>query len=171
MQLAARVAEAWEHYKADAIFVDEGGVGGGVVDRLRYLRLPVTGVSFAGKPDRSFPVGDGGDKIGFANKRAEMYGAMREWLKYGMIPSDRELVDDLTAVEYGYVMREGKDVILLEKKEDMKRRGLASPDVGDSLCITFAYPVGPSDHRPVLSKRHSSHVVDYDPVAGMIGRR
>lgn len=171
MQLAARVAEAWETFKADAVFVDETGVGAGVVDRLRYLRIPVTGVSFSAKPDRAFPGGDGADRVGYANKRAEIWGVMREWLKYGIIPRDRELMDDLAAVEYGYVMREGRDVILLEKKEDMKKRGLASPDVADALAVTFALPVAPSDHRAVLSKKHSTHVVDYDPAAQMYGRR
>jgi hypothetical protein len=42
------------------------------------------------------------------------------------------------AVEYGY---DASDAILLERKDDMKRRGLASPDDGDALALTFAYPV------------------------------
>lgn len=170
MQLAARVAEAWERFKADAVFVDETGIGAGVVDRLRMLRIPVTGISFSAKPDRAFPAGDGADRAGYANKRAEIWGMMREWLKYGSIPYDRELIDDLTAVEYGYVMREGKDVILLEKKENMKQRGLSSPDMADALALTFAYPVGASDHRAVLSRKHSHHVSDYDPTAQMYKR-
>ena len=173
MQLAARVAEAWETFKADAIFVDETGVGAGVVDRLRYLRMPVTGVSFSSKPDRTMTMGDGADRVGYANKRAEIWGATREWLKHGIIPDERELKDDLAAVEYGYVMREGKDVILLEKKEDMKRRGLASPDNGDALALTFAYPVAPSDHRAAVRRSGTSHShqVEYDPVADMTRRR
>jgi hypothetical protein len=36
----------------------------------------------------------------------------------------------------------------LEKKEDMKKRGLASPDNADALFLTFANPVQPKkDHR------------------------
>jgi hypothetical protein len=66
---------------------------------------------------------------------------MRQWLKGGAIADDPELLSDLTGVEYGYVMRGGRDSILLEKKKDMKKRGLASPDVGDALALTFAYPV------------------------------
>jgi hypothetical protein len=50
-----------------------------------------------------------------------------------------------TATEYGYVLREGRDAIILEKKEDMKRRGLASPDLADALALTFAYPVAAHD--------------------------
>jgi hypothetical protein len=58
--------------------------------------------------------------------------------------SDRqrpELIADLTGIEYGYVLRDGRDAIQLERKEDMKRRGLASPDNGDALALSFSYPV------------------------------
>jgi hypothetical protein len=50
---------------------------------------------------------------------------MKEWCKAGCLPDDRELAADLSAVEYGY---DAGDAILLERKEDMKRRGLASTD-------------------------------------------
>jgi hypothetical protein len=66
---------------------------------------------------------------------------MREWLRGGAIDNDPELIADLTGVEYGYVLRDGRDAIQLERKEDMKRRGLASPDNGDALALTFSYPV------------------------------
>jgi len=74
----------------------------------------------------------------YANKRAEMWGFMKEWCKAGCLPDDRELIADLKAVDYGY---DASDAILLERKDDMKRRGLASPDDGDALALTFAYPV------------------------------
>ena len=45
----------------------------------------------------------------FANKRAEMWGSMREWLKGGVIPPTPELIADLEGVEYGYVMKNGVD--------------------------------------------------------------
>jgi hypothetical protein len=66
---------------------------------------------------------------------------MREWLRTGAIDSDPDLLADLTGIEYGYVLRDGRDAIQLERKEDMRRRGLASPDNGDALALTFAYPV------------------------------
>ena len=75
----------------------------------------------------------------FANKRAELWGSMREWPKGGVIPPTPELIADLEGVEYGYVMKNGVDAIQLEKKEDMKKRGLASSDFGDALALTFAY--------------------------------
>lgn len=135
MQVAAKVAEAYAMHRPGAIFVDEGGLGAGVVDRLRQLSVPVTGVNFGGKPDRSQT--DDGIKV--RNKRAEMWAFMRAWLKGGMIPDDHELAADLTGVEYAF---DENQAIQLEKKEHMKKRGLASPDLGDALALTFAYPVG-----------------------------
>src|SRR5262249_35566644 len=79
--------------------------------------------------------------VAYANKRAEMWGSLREWLQAGAIDHDPDLIADLVGVEYGYALRDGRDAILLERKEDMKRRGLASPDNGDALALTFAYPV------------------------------
>ena len=141
MQLAARVAEQWKFFNADAVFVDGGGLGAGVVDRLRQLNVPVIEVQFGSSPDRSQP---GQEDVAYANKRAEMWGNMREWLKGGAIPDDQDLKSELEGVEYGFVIRDGRDAILLEKKEDMKKRGLASPDVADALALTFAYPVMPN---------------------------
>ena len=140
MQLAARVAEQYEFYRADAVFVDGGGTGSGVVDRLRQLRIPVTEVLFGATPDRSNP---GQDAVAYANKAAEMWGVMKEWLKTGgAIPADdTDLHSQLQDREYGFVLRDGRDAIQLEAKKDMKKRGLMSPDIADALALTFAYPV------------------------------
>jgi hypothetical protein len=168
MTVAARVVEEARNHKIDAIFVDGGGVGGGVVDRLRFLRASVQEVQFGAKADRATPSQD--SAVVYANKRAEMWGNMREWLAGGMIPNDPDLIADLTGVEYGYVLREGRDAIQLEKKEDMKKRGLASPDIADALCLTFSYPVARSDHRRIM-RTGAQHVSDYDPFSDMYKRR
>lgn len=162
MQIAARVVDLATSHKIDAIFVDGGGVGGGVVDRLRMLRQPVFDIQFGSKSDRGTIGVD--DNLIYANKRAEMWGAVREWLKGGAIDDDPELVSDLNNVQYGYTIKDGRDAILLEKKEDMKRRGLASPDNGDALALTFAYPVQPSDHQTQLRQK-PIHTYEYDPFA------
>jgi hypothetical protein len=94
--------------------------------------------------------------------RSGRAGFTRAWLAGGMIPEDRELLADLTGVEYGYVLRECRDAIILEKKEDMKRRGLASPDLADALALTFAYPVAAHDHRWQLTGK-PSHCILGDP--------
>lgn len=149
MQLAAKVAELFRFHRADMVNVDGGGVGGGVVDRLKQMGIPVAEVQFGGKPLGHMRLPE---KV--ANRRAEIWAIMREWLPVGMIPDDQTLADDLVGVEYGFKLTDGSDAILLEKKEHMKARGLASPDDGDGLALTFAVPVHAStwdddepDHR------------------------
>lgn len=133
MQLSARVGEHINDLKRLGIknvivFVDGGGVGGGVVDRCRQLGHDVIEVQFGGKAD---------DPKDFANKRAEMWARAKEWLAIGCIDNDELLITDLTSVEYGYT---NDDRLLLERKELMASRGLASPDDADALCLTFAFP-------------------------------
>lgn len=134
MTLAGKVAEAFHELRADAVFVDGGGVGGGVVDRLRQLRVPVWDIQFGAKADMP----DSDEPERYANKRAEIWGALRRALRGLALPDDKELRDQLISVEYGYNQR---DEIQLERKSDMKKRGLDSPDYGDALALTFAYPV------------------------------
>jgi hypothetical protein len=136
MVIASRVMELANAHHPDAVFVDGTGIGWGVVDRLAQLGCAtVRGIDFGSKADRT----DGVDgMVRYANKRAEMWGYLKEWCKVGCLPDDRELCADLTAIDYGY---DASDAILLEKKDDMRRRGLASPDDGDALALTFAYPV------------------------------
>jgi hypothetical protein len=149
MELAARVAEHVRINQADAVFVDGGGVGGGVVDRLRQLHVQVIEVNFGSKAEDAR----------YNNKRAEMWGNMKEWLPTGTIPTDRELTDDLIGLEYSFTPT---NKVQLEKKEDMKRRGLASPDLADALALTFAYPVAPKglpgDRTDKMNQRRN-----YDP--------
>ena len=75
-----------------------------------------------------------------------MWCLLRDWLDSGgAVPPDEELRSDLVSPEYGFTGDKGQ--IVLEKKQDMKKRGLASPDCGDSLALTFAAPVRPSRTR------------------------
>ena len=136
--LAGKLAEVALGHRVDAVFIDEGGMGAGVVDMaVRLLRgTLVLGINFGGAPERCL-LGEG--QPATANKRAEMWAALRDWLKGGAIPDDAELKADLTGVQYGFNMR---GEIQLEAKDAMKRRGLASPDDGDGLALTFAQPVG-----------------------------
>ena len=137
VQVAAQVLEVWNRYHVDAIFVDGGGVGGGVVDNIRALRLFCYDIQFGSKPDYvGFAMGTDGEK--YANKRAEMWGAMRAWLKGGSILPDADLRRQLVAPLYTYNLR---NEIQLERKEDMMKRGVDSPDMADALALTFALPV------------------------------
>lgn len=165
MQLAARVVQRRGEYRADGLFVDGGGVGGGVVDRIRQLRFDVHDIQFGAKADR--PTMPGADAMRYGNKVAEMWGAMRDWLKGGAIPDDPVLHAQLTNRRYAYVTREGLDVIMLEPKAEMKKRGLSSPDRADALALTFAYPLQPSQFSGGVpgDRRRAQVVSDYDPLA------
>lgn len=167
MQLAGRVAECAQEWHANAVFVDGGGVGGGVVDRLRQLGVEVIELQFGARADR---VSMDETRPAYLNKRAEMWGNMREWLAGGAVPDDPEIRADLTGPQYSFVIADGRDSIALERKKDMKLRGLASPDIGDALALTFAYPVMPREpaeagrlgYIPQPADRY-----DYDPYAVM----
>jgi hypothetical protein len=133
MELASRVADWIHRFRPDAVFVDDGGVGGGVVDRLHQLGFRfVKGVNFGWKSDAG-RTGERGN-----NKRAEMWLTMREWLKTGAIPDEDLLGEELMGPRYGY---DAGNAVTIEKKSDMKKRGVPSPDVADALALTFSYPV------------------------------
>ena len=166
MAVAQRIIDLATMYKPDAIMVDGGGVGGGVVDRLRMLKQPVLEVQFGANADSDSSMVDGA--VRYYNKRAEIYGRMRDWLAGGAIPDDAELARELTAVEYGYAMKDGHDCILLEKKADMKKRIGVSPDKADALAVSFAFNVVPSDHYEAFNNRRrstNSFVGFYDPLS------
>lgn len=113
-----------------AIFVDQTGVGASVCDQLRHIGVDHVRIAFnqtPANPER------------FQDKRVEMWWAVREWLQgdVALSPHD-EWLADLTAPEYETNPR-GK--LVLESKAQMRKRGLASPDLGDALALTFAMPV------------------------------
>lgn len=133
VQLASRVIQAMNLYNAVACCVDGTGVGGGVVDQLRSRGVNVYEVQFGARPDGLMP------GIQYLNKRAEIWGVMRDWLSTGCTRSttDRDLTAELTAP--GYTIAGPKQAIQLESKEMMKRRGAKSPDIADALACTFAF--------------------------------
>ena len=101
------------------------------------------GVNFGGKADR----GGEGSKAG--NKRSEMWLSARDWLQRGALPKDELLAAELTAPMYGY---NAANALMLERKVDMKRRGVPSPDVADAFALTFAYPVARWEDEPRKSR-------------------
>lgn len=130
MQYAAVVAGHIDDWKPDAVHVDGVGLGAGLVDRLRQMGYQVVDVNSGGRPSNPKQ---------YRNLRAEMWGKMRDWLRdTGCIIDDDDLRSDLTGIDMFWM---DSGAIALESKESMKKRGLASPDRGDSLALTFAQPV------------------------------
>lgn len=118
--------------KPARLFLDDGGVGGGVYDILkdRGFGEIVRGVNFGAKAI---------DDERYANRRAEMWDAVREWLTGNVqLPKDDKLLDDLCSVNKKY---DQKGRLQLESKDDVKKRLGRSPDKADALALTFAEPV------------------------------
>lgn len=134
MQVAREVVATMKEYggAVAAIFVDGIGVGAGVVDRLQMLGHPVVEVNGG---ENAF------EDTKYYNKTAEMWARMRDWLNAGAdLPSkDSEMRLALIGREYYF---DDKERIRLERKRDMKKRGLQSPDEGDALAHTFAEEIG-----------------------------
>jgi hypothetical protein len=130
----------------DYAFIDVIGIGAGVVDRLREM----------GYGDKIIAVNAGEsalDEKKYMNKRAEMYGVLRDWLKEqpAQVPNDDALQADLCVVRYTYT---SNSQYQLESKKDLKKRLRRSPDKGDAVALTFAQPVAAKPdlsafHRPV----------------------
>jgi hypothetical protein len=111
-----------------AICVDAIGLGAGAADRLRELELPTIGVNVSESP------AIGGQ---YYRLRDELYGRMRDWFatRTVTVPRHDRLVNEVTSIRYRFTS-DGR--MRIESKDEMKRRGLASPDVADALALTFA---------------------------------
>lgn len=110
------------------VFVDIGGLGKGVFDRLNEQEdwERVTGVNFGERAE---------DDDNFFNLKAEIYWHMAEWLKHGAKLKRDERWEELLVTRYK-IQSDRK--VKLKPKEEMAREGIASPDIADSLAITFA---------------------------------
>lgn len=130
MELAGIVKRIIEKEKPRKVYIDCIGIGAGVVDRLHELGYTdiVVGVNVAKKAE---------EPKRYKNVRAELWDRTREWLIQDMpveIPDSDELQTDLTVFGYKY---DSSDKLVIESKEDMKKRGCLSPDCGESLMLTF----------------------------------
>jgi len=114
--------------KPSKIVVDVVGLGAGVVDRLKELELPVVGIN-------ACEVSSMNEK--YPKMRDELWFAARDWFneKACDIPEDQVLISELAGPRYK-VLSNGK--IRVETKDEMKARGLESPDGGDAFTLTFS---------------------------------
>jgi hypothetical protein len=144
---------------ARCCIVDGDGIGGGVVDQIR-AEMPRMGVypnTVLAEWCKKHPwfqlqefhgAATPADAFMYANKRAEAWGKMRDWLKEGDIPADAEFEQELTSPEYHLT---NKNQIQLERKEDMEKRGVQSPDIADALAMSFdAFPMGETRDEKIV---------------------
>jgi hypothetical protein len=139
---AERVIHWIEREKPAATVIDETGLGAGVVDFVRSRGYDdQNGYLLHGFNGGASPI----DQNAYYNKRAEVWGLAKEWLEAGAsIPDDPELAADLCSITFDYAKGAVKHgAILLESKDEMKRRGLRSPDRGDTLAMSFAVHLAP----------------------------
>jgi len=146
------VAEYAAIHSPSKIFVDSIGVGAGTYDRCKQLKLPVAEVIVSNKSS---------EPNVYCNLRAQVWGKMRDWLNNGAdIPTysrdrDSNLASQLTNMQFFY---NSKMQLQLMSKKDLKKLGYESPDIADSLSLTFADAVyeGKSRHftkRPIKTAR------------------
>jgi hypothetical protein len=112
--------------KVHTMFLDSAGISGAIGSRLHDLGFRnVVEVNFgADSPDAKY-----------RNMRAKMWGDMKDFLLTGAIDDNPRLECDLGGP--GYVL-DSKVRIQLEAKDEMKKRGVDSPDDADALALTFA---------------------------------
>lgn len=151
-EVAGYIAKFEDDLKADAVFIDFG-YGTGIYSAGKQMKRNWRLVKFGSKArsDR------------YLNKRIEMWADMKEWLKNGgAIEDDPVLCDELIGPEY-YVVATGGNAgkEFLESKDDMKKRGLSSPNRADALALTFAEPVKNRSQRQFEELTKSSQ--EYNP--------
>lgn len=134
MQTADQVARMWDAWKPDAVMIDAVGIGAGVYDRLVQLRYHPIAVNTGNRKHVREP------KV-YYNPRIEHWVAVKHWLATADLCEDRQLFEDLIAPEFMYDINM---LMRLESKDDLRRRGIPSPDCADALALTFAEPVAPT---------------------------
>lgn len=127
MQLVGWVVSAIQEFQPEQVYIDEVGVGAGVVDRLKEQGYRVKGINVARSARQP--------KL-FANLRAEGYWRLRELFAAGniQIPEDNQLMGELAGLRYSY---DSQGRVLLESKDAMRQRGIHSPDKADALMLAF----------------------------------
>ena len=158
MVLAGYLSRFEDEYQADAVFIDQG-YGTGVYSAGKSMNRHWILVSFGSEsPDP-----------GYLNLRAYIWGQVKKWLQDGgAYPDDQVLYDDLIGPEYD-VRLDGK--IKLESKQDMKKRGLPSPNRADALALTFSYPVQKKAAMRAQADKNGMYFANPNQRYNPLGRR
>lgn len=131
MELAGKLKGIIDRERPHRVYIDCIGIGAGTVDRLQEMGYGcVEGINVARSAN---------DKERFANLRAELWSEMRDWLQGELpvqIPDTDELHADLCSLGYKH---RSNGQLLIESKDDLRKRGMPSCDLADALMLTFSY--------------------------------
>ena len=155
MQTVGQIVNEAKKDGPEEICVDTIGLGSGVADRLREMGFNIRDVNVAESSAMN---------PNAARLRDDLWLSVKEWLatKSVRLPDDRTLRHELVAPRYTFTST-GK--IVVESKDSMRKRGMRSPDLADSLCLTFASTAalvggrGSGWRRGKPLRRHISGVV------------
>jgi hypothetical protein len=164
MEIAGWIASVIRKDKPAKVAIDVGGLGVGVYDRLveQGHGDVVVAINFGSKPVEPPPMDDSGKPSGGPlNRRAEMWQNMKNALQEGrfQIPDDDSLHADLTSCGYKY---DSSGRLVLESKQDMRKRGMPSPDSADAMALCFSEPEGSA--IPHASLIDFNRVIEYPKI-------
>lgn len=128
MQVCGRVIDLHREFKPDTMTMDEGGIGGPVIDRLRELRTPIIPFNGAESPRSAT----------YNNRRTEGFFLLKDFFIKGYlkIKNDPELLEQLLSLQFKYKSNGQKAMM---SKEEMRKAGIASPDKADALMMAVYY--------------------------------
>lgn len=153
-EIAMKVADK---ERPDAIVIESTGPGAGVIDIMRDRGYRVIEVHPGALSSRAEH---------YTNKRAEMWGDMRDWIaEEGCLPDDKELFHQISQVLYSF--GRNATAIRLEPKDEYKKRVGGSPDRADALALTFGVRIARRDARfakQTSAQQHNTAITEYDPV-------
>jgi len=135
MYTTGKIVNLIDRFNPQDVNLDVIGLGSGVYDRLVELKYKPNAVNVAEAPQTR----DKDKKDKLANLRAEIYKNLADLFEAGeiSIPDDLELIAQLSSVKYKFNSR---GQLQIESKEDMKKRGVKSPDKADALALCFMNP-------------------------------
>ena len=132
MEIVGICVQNIKDHSPDKVFIDIGGLGAGVYDRLCELghRDICVAVNAGAKPF---------DSQRFINKRSELWADVKAYLQDApcSIPDSDSLHADLCGPRFSI---DSNSRLVIEKKAEMKKRGIRSPDGADAIGLTFALP-------------------------------
>jgi len=154
VQLVQIVAGEINAKRPDAVVIEGTGIGAGVIDQLRALGYKIIEVHPGAAATRHDL---------YINRRAEYFSDFRDWVyDEGCLPNDPKLRAEMLGMMYSLDRHEQR--VKIEAKEDMKKRGLSSPDRADMLALTFAVKIPRRDLNKVrVAGRKPRAKIDYDP--------